>query len=344
MAWLSPRNSRNSSTFASLPPWACFHLVPQPWRRPMGGRWSCGNPSIIPIFSASKAPPWGSLNPPSWIWRRSRGKFFQVDKDFLKVSVLEATSDWRFHQPSERLVKFDETFYSSSIGPNGSFAVDLKLEVNPDALPLDAENVNVTLQVTFPKKMDPTVFSVMIPMNNTGVPAEGESYSHGGDLVHCVLDADLSGGRRGLCLPGWSGTKFLLPNGPNVQWKAPKLHRAAENLSWAESVSRFWFSAMMDFGFWDTLFQTPSKLMQIDANCWYNKNGPCKVVRLIFSQSRKVTSAIWVNVCSHKSGPFVLHSHVLGASRKSLLVASPQVANGAAESGSPCLLWRSEKK
>jgi hypothetical protein len=75
-----------------------------------------------------------------------------------------------------RLVKFDETFYSSSIGPNGSFAVDLKLEVNPDALPLDAENVNVTLQVTFPKKMDPTVFSVMIPMNNTGVPAEGESY------------------------------------------------------------------------------------------------------------------------------------------------------------------------
>jgi hypothetical protein len=73
-------------------------------------------------------------------------------------------------------VKLDETFYSSSIGPNGTFAVDLKLEVNPDALPLDAENVNVTLQVKFPQKRSPTVFSVIVPMNNTGVPAEGESF------------------------------------------------------------------------------------------------------------------------------------------------------------------------
>ena len=128
-------------------------------------------------FLRLKSPTLGFLEPPKLDLETQQGKFFQVDKDFLKVRVLETTSDWRFHQPSEGLVKLDETFYSSSIGPNGTFAVDLKLEVNPDALPLDAENVNVTLQVTFPKKMDPTVFSVMIPMNNTVVPAEGESYS-----------------------------------------------------------------------------------------------------------------------------------------------------------------------
>lgn len=104
-----------------------------------------------------------------------QGDIFQVDKDFLKVRVLEATSDLPVHQPSESLVKLDETFYSSSIGPNGSFAVDLKLEVNPDALPPEAADVNVTLQVKFPQKKVPVVFSVMIPMNSTGVAAEGES-------------------------------------------------------------------------------------------------------------------------------------------------------------------------
>ena len=128
-------------------------------------------------FLRLKSPTLGFLEPPKLDLETQQGEIFQVDKDFLKVSVLETTSDWLFRQPSAGLVKLDETFYSSSIGPNGTFAVDLKLEVNPDALPLDAENVNVTLQVTFPKKMDPTVFSVMIPMNNTGVPAEGESYS-----------------------------------------------------------------------------------------------------------------------------------------------------------------------
>jgi hypothetical protein len=127
-------------------------------------------------FLRLKSPTLGFLEPPKLDLETQQGEIFQVDKDFLKVRVLETTSDWRFHQPSEGLVKLDETFYSSSIGPNGTFAVDLKLEVNPDALPLDAENVNVTLQVTFPQKRGPTVFSVIVPMNNTGVPAEGESF------------------------------------------------------------------------------------------------------------------------------------------------------------------------
>ena len=127
-------------------------------------------------FLRLKSPTSWLLEPPKLDLETQQGEIFQVDKDFLKVSVLETTSDWNFHQPSERLVKLDETFYSSSIGPNGSFAVDLKLEVNPDALPLDAENVNVTLKVKFPLKRSPTVFSVIVPMNNTGVPAEGESF------------------------------------------------------------------------------------------------------------------------------------------------------------------------
>ena len=127
-------------------------------------------------FLRLKSPTSRLLEPPKLDLETQQGEIFEVDKDFLMVSVLETTSDWRFHQPSEGLVKLDETFYSSSIGPNGTFAVDLKLEVNPDALPLDAENVNVTLQVKFPQKRSPTVFSVIVPMNNTGVPAEGESF------------------------------------------------------------------------------------------------------------------------------------------------------------------------
>ena len=117
-------------------------------------------------FLRLQSPSLGLLELPEDL--ETQGEVFQVDKDFLMVTVLEATSDWPFHQSSESLVKLDESFYSSSIGPNGSLAVDLKLEVNPDALPL--EDVNVTLQVKFPRRLDPTVFSVLIPMNSTGVP------------------------------------------------------------------------------------------------------------------------------------------------------------------------------
>ena len=54
-----------------------------------------------------------------------------MDKDFLKVSVLETTSDWLFRQPSAGLVKLDETFYSSSIGPQWDLCGGLEAGSEP---------------------------------------------------------------------------------------------------------------------------------------------------------------------------------------------------------------------
>ena len=101
------------------------------------------------------------------------GDIFQVDKDNLQATILEATIE----SPLKRgwLVKLDEEFYNSRFFSD-KFAVDMKLFVNPEMVPQDAQSVSVKLGVKFRKGPLFEVFSLQLPVSQQMPEPNSGSY------------------------------------------------------------------------------------------------------------------------------------------------------------------------
>ena len=120
-----------------------------------------------------------------------RGEIFHLDKDMLHLTVREATIFSKRHGPQKStkrwLVKVDPNFYGSNSGLN-SFAVDLKLEVNSEGFPRDADEVRVKLGLEIRTRLPiRLLFNLTLPVNTAGMQDDSKFSSSVTIMLMLVL-------------------------------------------------------------------------------------------------------------------------------------------------------------